>query len=53
MAQVSEHNRTAYGVSIRDLSDLPELVVAAVAFAPTLWVLVAIDLALFGVRRGR
>jgi polyether ionophore transport system permease protein len=38
----------AYGVSIRDLSDLPELVVAAVAFAPALWVLVAIGLALFG-----
>ncbi|HEY7070388.1 MAG TPA: hypothetical protein VH479_09755 [Acidimicrobiales bacterium] len=39
----------AYGVSIRDLSDLPELVVAAVAFAPALWVLVALGLALFGV----
>jgi ABC-2 type transport system permease protein len=39
----------AYGVSIRDLSDLPELVVAAVAFAPALWVLIALGLALFGV----
>jgi ABC-2 type transport system permease protein len=39
----------AYGVSIRDLSDLPELMVAAVAFAPALWVLVALGLALFGV----
>ncbi len=38
----------AYGVSIRDLGDLPELMVAALAFAPAMWVLVGLGLALFG-----
>ncbi len=39
----------AYGVSIGDLGVVPELVGAAVAFAPALWVLVGVGLALYGV----
>jgi ABC-2 type transport system permease protein len=39
----------AYGLSIDDLSAVPELTGAAVAFAPAVWVLIGIGLALFGV----
>jgi polyether ionophore transport system permease protein len=38
----------AYGLSIDDLSTVPELVGAAVAFAPAVWVLVGVGVALYG-----
>ncbi|HET8620509.1 MAG TPA: hypothetical protein VFM27_16200 [Acidimicrobiales bacterium] len=38
----------AYGLSIGDLSSVPELVGAAVAFAPATWVLIGVGLALHG-----
>jgi ABC-2 type transport system permease protein len=37
-----------YGISIGDLSDVPYLTAAALAFAPALWVLAGLALALFG-----
>lgn len=48
MAAIGLGMSVTYAISIGDLSDVPYLTAAALAFAPALWVLAGLALALFG-----